>query len=503
MKKIVFAVITLTVSVSLFSQKVLQLEDCRQMALTHNKSLQMAQESVLAARQLKKAAFTQFLPNFSANGAYTRNQKNVSLLSEDALLPVGTKLADGSFSFTPDQLNNKWMTDATGNPVAPLDASGNPFNPKTNPEKLQIKGYALLPKEAMEYDMKNIFVGTIGFVQPLFMGGKISELYHIAKYGENLAEAQHENKVTELLLEVDEAYWRVVSVTNKVDLATEYRGLIAKVDSDVSIMIEEGVATKSEALKIRVKLNEADITMTKAEDGLNLSRMVLNQLCGMPLDDTYTLADEELNSETTIAQLIPIEQALSNRPEIKALTQVENIAKSNEKIMFSRFLPNIALSGNYLISNPNSFNGYENKFAGMFTIGIVANVPLFHFGDKIHTLNAAKSQHRIATLQLEETKEKMQLQIKQSSYKVAESLKKKTSTQHNIEQAEENLRYATEGFEAGVITSTDLLGAQTAWLSAKSEYIDANIDVKLCNLYLEKSLGTLAAPTLDTKTNKK
>ena len=70
-------------------------------------------------------------------------------------------------------------------------------------------------------------------------------------------------------------------------------------------------------------------------------------------------------------------------------------------------------------------------------------------------------------------------------------MKKKSATEKNIEQAEENLRYATEGFDAGVITSTDLLGAQTAWLSAKSENIDACIDLKLCNLYLSKSLGTL------------
>jgi outer membrane protein len=208
------------------------------------------------------------------------------------------------------------------------------------------------------------------------------------------------------------------------------------------------------------------------------------------LDDVYTLADQNLADET-VTQLIPIDQALSNRPEIKQLTQMENIAKSNEKIMLSRFLPNIVLSGNYLVSNPNSYDGYKTQFGGMYSVGVVANIPLFHFGDKIHTLNVAKSQHKIATLQLEETKEKMQLQIKQSSYKVAESLKKKTSTQHNIEQAEENLRYATEGFDEGVITSTDLLGAQTAWLSAKSESIDANIDVKLTNLYLAKSLGTL------------
>ena len=460
MKKIVFGLVAIVATFQLYSQKVIQLEDCRQMALNHNKSVQMAQESVQAARELKKAAFTQFLPNFSANGAYTWNQKNLSLLSENAKLPT--------YSLT------------TGT----------------------MTGYTVLPKSALEYDIQNIFAGSIGFLQPIFMGGKIKELDHIAKYGENLALAQQENKITELLLEVDEAYWRVVSLESKVQLAKEYRNLVAQVDSDVNVSIEEGVATKSEALKVKVKLNEADITVTKAEDGLNLSRMALNQLCGIALEDVYTLADQDLADETP-TRLIPIDQALNNRPEIKQLTQMENIAKSNEKIMLSRFMPNIVLSGNYLLTNPNSFDGYKNEFGGMFSVGIVANIPLYHFGDKIHTLNAAKSQHKIATLQLEETKEKMQLQIKQSSYKVAESLKKKTSTQHNIEQAEENLHYATEGFDAGVITSTDLLGAQTAWLSAKSENIDATIDVKLCNLYLSKSLGTLNAPVLKNQPTKK
>jgi outer membrane protein len=502
MKKIVLVVFEIIFCMQLYSQKVLQLEDCRQMALNHNKNLQMAQESVNAARELKKAAFTQFLPNFSANGAYTWNQKNISLLADDALLPVGSKMADGSFGFTAEQISNKW-TLVNGQPV-PLDANNTPFNPKTSPDKIQWKDYALLPKSAMEFDIHNVFAGTVGFVQPIFMGGKILELYHLAKYGENLAQAQQENKITELLLEVDEAYWRIVSLENKVKLAADYRNLIAQLDSDVNVMIKEGVATRSEALKVKVKLNEADMTKTKAEDGLNLSRMALNQLCGIPLEENYTLGDRDLNIET-VTPLIPTDQTILNRPEIKELTQVENMAKSTEKIMLSRFMPNIALSGNYLISNPNTFNGYKNEFGGMFTVGIVANVPLFHFGDRFHTLNAARSQHRLATLQIEETKEKMQLQIKQCAYKVSESLKKKISTQHNNEQAEENLRYATEGFKEGVITSTDLLGAQTAWLSARSEDIDANIDSKLCNLYLAKSLGTLKAPELkspSTKTKK-
>ena len=500
MKKRYLALVVLFSAWSMSAQTVLTLDDCRQMAISHNKTLQIAQENVKAANELKKAAFTQFFPNFSANGTYTWNEKNLSLLSEDKYLPVYNMSANGTPNYA-GSWNNSW-TMVNGSPV-PLDASGTPFNPKTNPEKILWKNYALLPKDAMEFDIQNVFAGTVGFVQPLFMGGKIVELYKIAKYGENLAEAQKINREHELMIEVDEAYWRDESIENKIKLAKEYRILVAKVEENVKVMIEEGVATKAEALKVRVKLNEADVTVARAENGLSLSRMALNQLCGLPLEAVYALNDENLGKEIVVPQLIPLEQALGNRPEVTALTQLQNIAKSNEKLMFSRFLPTIALSGNYLVSNPNVYNGYENEFGGMFTVGVVAHVPLFHFGDKIHTLNAAKTQSRIATMQLEETKEKMQLQIKQTSYKVAESMKKQITTEDNVEQANENLKYATDGFEEGVISSTDLLGAQTAWLSAKSDNIDALIEVRLCNLYLQKSQGTLQSPMASNNNNQK
>lgn len=489
MKKTILVTLTATAFIlQAQGQRVLQLDECHRLALAHNKNIQIAKETIKAATELKKAAFTQFLPNFSANGVYTWNQKNISMLSENALLPVGTKMSDGSFGFTQSQISNGW-TLVNGSPV-PLDANGQPFNPKTNPEKIQWKEYAYLPKEAFEFDVKNVFAGTIGFTQPIFMGGKIRELYRMSKYSEKLAEAKAESEKTDLLVEVDEAYWRVVSVQNKYQLALEYRNLIAKMDSNVANMVAEGVATKAEVLKVKVKLNEADVMVTKAENGLKLSKMALNQLCGLQLDEDIALSDASLN-KTEDTKLISTEEALNNRPEIQALTQAHKLAESNQRLMVSRFLPNVALSANYMVSNPNVYDGYKNEFGGMFTVGIVANVPLFHFGDRIHTLNAAKSQAKIAEMKLDEAKEKIQLQIKQDSYKLAESLKKKNTTDKNIEHAEENLRYATEGFNEGVITSTDLLGAQTAWLSAKSENIDAIIDYKLCNAYLAKSQGIM------------
>ena len=63
-------------------------------------------------------------------------------------------------------------------------------------------------------------------------------------------------------------------------------------------MVAEGVATTADELSVKVKVNEAEITLTQVEDGLSLSKMVLCQLCGIPLDTEIRLADEEIKDLT-------------------------------------------------------------------------------------------------------------------------------------------------------------------------------------------------------------
>ena len=64
-------------------------------------------------------------------------------------------------------------------------------------------------------------------------------------------------------------------------------------------------------------------------------------------------------------------------------------------------------------------------------------------------------------------------------------------TVKNVEKAEENLRCANVGFQEGVMTATEVMEAQTAWLQAKTQHIDAAIDVRLSETGLKKSMGVL------------
>lgn len=492
MKKL-FVCLVLLVSIVLqvFAQKELfSLDDCRNMAMSNNKELKIAHEQVKVAVSLEKAAFTHYFPTISANGAYLWNEKNISLMKEDAYLPVYAMDINGSKNYAASW-NNSWAV-YNGAPV-PLDANGVPFDPQKNPEKISWKNYAYLPKDAFEMDVHNVFVGSVMMAQPLFMGGKIRELNNIAKSTRKISEAKFAGELSDNMLETDAAYWRVVSLVNKEKLAKSYVALLEKLSSDVEKSILFGVATKSEALSVKVKLNEAQMQLLQVQDGLNLSKMLLCQLCGLPLDSDFGLVDE--NIATTDMPLdnptINIDNAVANRYEIKSLEETINIAESNRKIMVSRFMPNAALTAGYLLSNPNIYNGFSTEFAGMWQVGVVVNVPIFHFGERLHTLNAARSIKQIAEYELEDAKEKIRLEITQSSFKMNEVIKKSIMTKTNKDKAEENLRYATIGFDSGVVASSVVMEAQTAWLKANSEDVDARIEVKLCQLYLQKAIGNL------------
>ncbi len=483
MKKILFLFFLLTTTFSLKSQGILSLDSCRALAIANNKELLISGEKINAAHYQNKAAFTNYLPNFSATGAYMRNQKEFSLLNSD----------------------QKAALSGLGNSISgPLQQAAQvigQLHPELAPVLSQLGG-AIVPAlneagssivDAFRTDTRNVYAGAITLTQPLYMGGKIRAYNKITKYAEELARQQHNSGMQEVILSTDQAYWLVISLVNKKKLAESYLKLLQKLDSDVEKMIAEGVATKADGLSVRVKVNEAEMTLTKVEDGLSLSRMLLCQLCGIDLSTPVVLADEDIDDIPLmpVTTDFEVETAYANRPEIRSLELATKIYQQKINVTRSEHLPSLALMGNYMVTNPSVFNSFENKFKGMWNVGIMLQLPIWHWGEGLYKVKAAKAEARIAQYQLEDAKEKIELQVNQSAFKVNEAAKKLTMAKKNLEKADENLRYATLGFEEGVIAPSNVLEAHTAWLSAQSEKIDAQIDVKLTEIYLQKSLGTL------------
>jgi outer membrane protein len=467
------------------AQRTLNLDSCRTLALSNNKELQMSKEKVNAAHYQQKAAFTNFLPKIDMMGTYMRTEKEISLLSDDqksAISNIGTAVAPMG-----QKLQQILSSDPSLAPLlTPLQSVIG-----TLPGALNQVGQGMV--DALRTDTRNMFGGMVTLTQPIFMGGKIIAYNKITKFAEQLAESQHATELQDVILNTDQAYWQVISLANKKKLAESFLDLVKKLDSDVNKMVAEGVATKADELSVKVKVNEAEMTLTKVENGLSLSKMVLCQLCGIPLDTPITLADESMENITLPDTYIEgnVNTALSNREELKSLELASKIYRQKVNVTRSEFLPSVGLTATYLVTNPSLVNGFERKMRGMWGVGMMVKIPVFHWGEGIYKVKAAKAEANIAQYKLDDVKEKVELQVTQATYKVNEATKKLAMAEKNMAKADENLRYANLGFQEGVIPTSNVLEAQTAWLSAQSGKIDAQIDVKMSEIYLNKSMGTL------------
>lgn len=434
--------------------RMLSLDSCRSMAIQHNKELQITNMQKQVAYYNNKSAYTNYLPKISATGMYMRTGKEISLLSDKQKATLSS------------------AGDALGMPA------------------INTIGQNLV--DALTTDTRNMAGAAVILTQPVYMGGKIRAYNNITRYAEKIAADKHNLKYQELIVAVDETYWNIVQLAARKKLAQGYLELVTKLDSDISQMIAEGFATKADGLSVKVKVNEANVAIIQVDNGIDILKMRLCQLCGLPLETALELADENSNELPALTDNeLADTDAWRSRPELSALGTAIKIHDEKVKIARSEFLPTVALTGGYFSTYPSVFNSFEKKFKGTWNIGVAVKVPILTWHDRTYKVKAAQAEAAIARLEFEETCEMVELQVSQSRQKVREAQERYTASLSSQAEADENMRYATLGLKEGVIPVSNVIEAQTAWLSARTNLISAEIDLRLSNLYLKKSMGQI------------
>ncbi|MBQ4367988.1 MAG: TolC family protein [Muribaculaceae bacterium] len=479
-----FILIATLLALGANAQGTVSLDSCRAMALRNNKEIQQAQAKVEVAGYQRREAHAAYLPSVDLEATYIYNARNLALIESDQLLPTKSfNPQTGSYDF------NLVTDPATGYPIQ--------VNGQYVPSQV-----ALLPKDALTYNVHNLMAGALTLTQPLYMGGKIKAMNEITRYAEELARTMAVSKAEDVVYDVDVAYWQVVSLVAKQKLAESYVKLVQNLDNDVKAMQQQGVATRANVLNVDVKLNEANVDLTKVNNGVTLARMLLAQRCGLPVNTTFTLADENRNELGMTAQprQVDMNSVYGRRNDIHSLELATQIYDQKARVERSAMMPSLAAIAAVHLTNPNTYNGFKNRFGGNFSVGAVLKVPIWHWGGLSSKYKAAQVEARIKRLELEDARDKINLQVQQANYRFEEAIKTYNMTQANLAKADENLRIAEVGFKEGVATVDEVTAAQTAWLKANSEKIDAEIDVRLCDTYLSKVTGNMNVyPTLSNQ----
>ena len=425
-------------SLPLSAQQRLSLEQCRELAKTNSRALQQKDAERESAHARRQEVFTKFFPQVTARGLYLHMQKDLRLVDWNQPL--------GSLNFLiPDRLRS---------------------------------------------------LGTIvTAIQPLFLGGKITTGYQMAGLAEKLQSELRHTTETEIETKVDETYWQVISLDSKERLLLQLVALLEQTVKNVDASIAAGVATRADGLAVRTKLSEAEVKLSQVQNGLQLSKMLLGDLCGIEDASALSLADEgalelalpapsnDLPSEDDLAS------AVERRSEVRSLRLVDSIYAKRVRLESADLLPKLYGFASYSATNPNSFNGPKKEFGGQYYLGVMLEVPISDLFSGSFKRRQAKADHRVKQLQLAEARSKISLQMKQALRTADDARRAYATALKAVEMARENMRYAEVGYKEGVIPLLNYTMAQTAWMSAQDSLIDAQIRVLLSESKLKNILA--------------
>ena len=475
------------------AQQVLTLDECRRRALEANRGLKQAEMKCDETHNLERAALMEMLPRVSAAGDYTWTLNSVHLLSDEQQERI-----NNMGNTVQNAVDQAVRDEASQLPIGGEyigDYLANVINNSGLAEELNNVGHEIT--DGLNTDTRNMSVVTLTLTQPVYLGGKLIAMHRTAMLMEQLAGVEYSQKEAATLMAVDEAYWQVVSVEHKKRLAERYAALLDTLVANVQSAVDADMATQGDLAKVRVKRNEAQMALSKASNGLALAKMLLAERCGMPLDSDFEVETGywQSGNGTEVPALAPLsaynyslEDVYARRSEMKMLRISDSVAHEGVRTAASVLKPNVVVTGGYMFSNPNVFNGFQNEWGGTPMVSVAVGIPIAHPAG-VYAVKAAKAKCLEVEYQRQEAEELIALQVSKLKYEHELAYKKLVQAESNLDMANENLRLADESFKAGVCSSSDLMMAQTAWLQAEGEVLDARIEIEMTKLYLEQALG--------------
>ena len=331
----------------------------------------------------------------------------------------------------------------------------------------------------------------VGVTQPIYAGGKVKLGIETAN---KLVEIQESRKVlttAEVLFNVERAYWQAVNANDKIRLVNKNISLLKAILNDLNNLYVAGIIYKNDMLRAQVQLNDAELNLVKATDGLALAKLNLAQLTGMG-DSTDFVINDSITGSFKLSER-NVYDALNKRPEITLLNKSIELQELQKKLLQADSKPSVGIGLNAIAAtgkqgiNPGSGSNFMGSYYGLVSV----SVPIFDWSARKSKVKEQTYKIAAQQTQLTETQQLISVEVQQAYLQLGQSAKRIDLAITSLQQAEENLRLANDRFKAGTIVGRDLLEAQTIWEQANSNLIDAKVEYRINEAALKKAKGEL------------
>lgn len=413
----------------IFSQRVLTLEESKQLALQNNAKSKNSKLEIEASHQIQKSAFTNYFPNISAGGFVWNAQKSLMEMEmKGGNLPV-----------------------YDGNPVNLLNPTQFAYFPSST--------IGLLKKGTIVY---------INVIQPIFTGGRIIYGNKLASLGEDVSELKNKMTEDEILLKTEEQYWLIVSLEEKFRTINKYEELLNRLLLQVEDAYKSGIVMKNDVLKVKLKLSEVQLNKSKLENGRKLAAMAFCQHIGISYDSSLVFKDELEISDLPQSYFVDKNEALRKRVEYSLLEKSVEAEELQTKMKRGEYLPQAAIGISEMYMK---FDESKDRTFGM-VYGTVT-VPISGWWSGSYELQERSIKEEIAENNFKNNSELLLLQIEKAWQDLNDAYKQYLLSKESKSQAEENFKVNEDSYKNGISTVSDLLEAQALLQQTQDQLTEA------------------------------
>ncbi len=365
-----------------------------------------------------------------------------------------------------------------------------------------LMGVYMKDQELMEgttIQMRGMYAAGINVTLPVYAGGRISAGIKLAGIAKDAAALQIRKAKDAVVAEVDNCYYTLLAVREKVKMLEAYSRQMEGLYDMVELSVRAELSTENDLLRIDARRTEIEYQKQKVRNGENLCRMALCKAVGLPPDTDIELADTLL----VVAPPQDLSEDFSQRPELGLLSQQVAASEAQVKMARSAYLPTIALAGGYSYYGNIKMKGstmlpdgtpyqYTNKFRdGIPLVALSVNIPIWHWGSEIKKVKKSKLDLENSRLALEENTELMSMEVCQAVQNLTDGYAMIRTAELGLRQAEDSRRIMRCKFDVGFATLTDMLDAEAQWSQARANLIEAQAQQLINNTEYLRMTGRL------------
>ncbi|MGC9080751.1 TolC family protein [Sulfurihydrogenibium sp.] len=297
---------------------------------------------------------------------------------------------------------------------------------------------------------------NVGFNQPIYTGGFTESKIEVSKYNLKASEYLYKEKENQLKADVIKAYIDVFITSSLVEVYKKELQAVESIYKQAEGFFQAGLITKVDVLQSKVRLAEVKRNLQEAQGNYKIALSRLSQLLGEEIkDENFQPVNIEVKDLPDLDTLV--ETAYKNRKILDFYKESINQAEKIADIEKSAFFPKVFVQGDYIYTNQSPYLYPKGNF--LLTVG--ASI---EFQGKIpyYKVLQAKSNAQKIRYDLQDTKEKIKLEIKTAYENYITAKENYKVALESLDYAKEYFEMVKQQYENQLATNTDLLNAESS-----------------------------------------